>query len=64
MSSDSWQIAGMADRGMLPAVLGQRSRFETPTQGILLSAGGIVCLCWMTFDQVDEYVGVCSFPAA
>jgi hypothetical protein len=24
MSSDSWQIAGMADRGILPAVLGHR----------------------------------------
>ena len=24
MSSDSWQLAGMADRGMLPTVLGQR----------------------------------------
>ena len=71
MSSDSWQLAGMADRGMLPTVLGQRyygflvifsqwyrstlscrSKFETPTYGILISATGIVCLCWMTFDQV------------
>ena len=24
MSSDSWQLAGMADRGMLPILLGQR----------------------------------------
>mmetsp|Transcript_5955 Transcript_5955/g.8361 ORF Transcript_5955/g.8361 Transcript_5955/m.8361 type:complete len:627 (-) Transcript_5955:35-1915(-) len=58
MSSDSWQIAGMADRGMLPAVLGRRSRFETPTEGILLSAVGIVCLCWMTFDQVIDMLNL------
>lgn len=52
MSSDSWQIAGMADRGILPSVLGDRSRYDTPTYGILLSAGGVLCLGWLTFSDV------------
>jgi amino acid transporter len=52
MSSDSWQVAGMADRGILPAVLGARSEYDTPVYGILLSAGGVLCLGWMSFGEV------------
>jgi len=52
MSSDSWQVAGMADRGILPAVLSHRSKHGTPTYGILLSATGVLCLGWMSFGQV------------
>lgn len=52
MSSDSWQVAGMADRGILPAVMGARSVHDTPVYGILLSAGGVLCLGWMSFGEV------------
>lgn len=52
MSSDSWQVAGMAERGILPAVLGTRSAHDTPIYGILLSAGGVLCLGWMSFGEV------------
>jgi amino acid transporter len=52
MSSDSWQVAGMADRGILPAVLGARSKHDTPIYGILLSAAGVLCLGWMSFGEV------------
>ena len=52
MSSDSWQVAGMADRGILPAVMGTRSAHDTPLFGILLSAGGVLCLGWMSFGEV------------
>lgn len=52
MSSDSWQVAGMADRGILPKVMGARSRHDTPVYGILLSAGGVLCLGWMSFGEV------------
>jgi amino acid transporter len=52
MSSDSWQVAGMADRGILPSALSLRSQYDTPTFGILLSAGGVVCLGWMNFGEV------------
>ena len=31
MSSDSFQLLGMAERGFLPKVLGKRSKHDTPT---------------------------------
>lgn len=54
MSSDAWMVAGMADRGIIPKVLGKRNQFDTPTYGVLLSAGGILCLSYLSFiDIVD-----------
>lgn len=58
MSSDSWQIAGMADRGILPSVLGVRNKHDTPTLGIILSASGIVALCWMSFSEVVDMLNL------
>lgn len=58
MSSDSWQIAGMADRGILPSILGTRSQHDTPIYGILLSSAGILCLCWMSFSQVVDMLNL------
>lgn len=58
MSSDSWQVAGMADRGILPAVLGTRNKYDTPTYGILLSASGVACLCWMNFSEVVDMLNL------
>lgn len=37
MSSDSYQLQGMAERGFLPKALASRSKHGTPTYGILLS---------------------------
>ena len=31
MSSDSFQLLGMAERGFLPKALGRRSKHDTPT---------------------------------
>jgi amino acid transporter len=58
MSSDSWQIAGMADRGILPSFLGKRNAYDTPTYGILLSASGIMCLCWLSFSEVIDMLNL------
>lgn len=58
MSSDSWQIAGMADRGILPSMLGVRNQYDTPTIGIILSASGIVALCWMSFSEVVDMLNL------
>lgn len=58
MSSDSWQIAGMADRGILPSILGKRSEHDTPIYGILLSSAGILCLCWMSFSEVVDMLNL------
>lgn len=54
MSTDSWQVAGMADRGILPQCFGHRSRYGTPTVGILMSASGVLCLSWMSFSEVID----------
>ena len=48
----------MADRGILPKVLGHRSQYGTPTYGIFMSASGVLCLCWMSFSQVVEMLNL------
>jgi hypothetical protein len=48
----------MADRGILPKVLGHRSQHGTPTYGIFMSASGIFCLCWLSFSQVVEMLNL------
>jgi L-asparagine transporter-like permease len=40
MSSDSYQVQGMAERGFLPKVFAVRSKHDTPTLGILMSSAG------------------------
>ena len=54
MSSDSFQIMGMADRGQLPSALASRSAHGTPTLATLLSATGVVLLCGMSFEEILE----------
>ena len=52
MSSDSFQLLGMAERGFLPAALAQRSRHDTPTLGIVLSSLGVLTLVTFNFTEV------------
>lgn len=52
MSSDSFQLLGMAERGMLPHVFSIRSVYGTPTLGILFSATGVILLSWMSFQEI------------
>ena len=52
MSSDSFQLLGMAERGFLPAALARRSRHDTPTLAIALSSLGICFLTNFKFKQV------------
>ncbi|KAF7063104.1 hypothetical protein CFC21_069634 [Triticum aestivum] len=52
MSSDSYQLLGMAERGMLPEFFAKRSRYGTPLIGILFSAFGVVLLSWMSFQEI------------
>ncbi|XP_020242383.1 probable polyamine transporter At1g31830 isoform X2 [Asparagus officinalis] len=52
MSTDSYQLLGMAERGMLPEVFAKRSRYGTPLLGILLSASGVLFLSWMSFQEI------------
>ncbi|MQL75685.1 hypothetical protein Taro_008058 [Colocasia esculenta] len=52
MSSDSFQLLGMAERGMLPEFFSKRSRYGTPLVGILFSASGVVLLSWLSFQEI------------
>ncbi|KAF8060548.1 polyamine transporter [Scenedesmus sp. PABB004] len=54
MSSDSYQLQGMAERGFLPRALARRSRHGTPTAGILLSSVGVVALASFSFVDIVE----------
>ncbi|CBI37465.3 unnamed protein product, partial [Vitis vinifera] len=52
MSSDSFQLLGMAERGMLPSIFAKRSHYGTPLIGILFSASGVLLLSWMSFQEI------------
>ncbi|KAL3500109.1 hypothetical protein ACH5RR_039202 [Cinchona calisaya] len=52
MSSDSFQLLGMAERGMLPELFAKRSRYGTPLIGILFSASGVFLLSWLSFQEI------------
>ena len=52
MSSDSYQLLGMAERGMLPDFFAKRSHYGTPLIGILFSAFGVILLSWMSFQEI------------
>lgn len=52
MSSDSFQLLGMAERGMVPEFFAKRSRYGTPLVGILFSASGVVLLSWLSFQEI------------
>ncbi|XP_010538333.1 PREDICTED: probable polyamine transporter At1g31830 isoform X2 [Tarenaya hassleriana] len=52
MSSDSFQLLGMAERGMIPEFFAKRSRYGTPLIGILFSASGVILLSWLSFQEI------------
>ena len=54
MSSDSFQLLGMGETGMLPQVFAYRSKYGTPLLGILCSAAGVMLMSWMTFEEIVE----------
>ncbi|XP_019705703.1 polyamine transporter PUT1 isoform X2 [Elaeis guineensis] len=52
MSSDSFQLLGMAERGMLPEFFSKRSPYGTPLIGIMFSASGVLLLSWLSFQEI------------
>ena len=54
MSSDSYQVLGMAQRGYLPRAFGARSRHGTPIVGIALSSLGVVSMLLFSFMQIVQ----------
>ena len=59
MCSDSYQIYGMAERGLLPAVCATRSKHGTPTVGILMSAAGVL---FVSLNGIDPQRSVLPPP--
>eukprot|EP01006_Ploeotia_vitrea_P000440 TRINITY_DN103058_c0_g1_i1.p1 TRINITY_DN103058_c0_g1~~TRINITY_DN103058_c0_g1_i1.p1 ORF type:complete len:598 (-),score=30.08 TRINITY_DN103058_c0_g1_i1:812-2605(-) len=64
MSSSAFQLLGMAQRGMLPAVFCRRSRHGTPILGILLSAVGISLMAFQSFQDVITFLNLLYIVAA
>lgn len=62
MSSDSFQLLGMAERGFLPAALAKRSKHDTPTLGVILSSIGILTLVTFDFTQVRTAASYSLLP--
>jgi amino acid transporter len=54
MSGDAYQLMGMADRGLVPKIFGRRSRFGTPTYGIVTGTLVIFALGVADFDSLVE----------
>ena len=54
MSGDAYQLMGMADRGLIPKLFTKRSRYGTPTNGIILGTFVIVAMSVADFDQLVE----------
>jgi hypothetical protein len=54
MTSDAYQVQGMAERGFLPLVLAHKSRHGTPTYGILMSSVGVMFLASFNFVAIVE----------
>lgn len=56
MSGDAFQLLGMSEMGMLPAIFASRSKYGTPTVSILCSASGVIFLSWMSFQEILEFL--------
>eukprot|EP00854_Cymbomonas_tetramitiformis_P002478 gene2478-3218_t len=58
MSSDSFQLQGMAERGMLPARLAHKSVHGTPGVAIMFSCCGVLLQASKSFAEMLELVNV------
>jgi amino acid transporter len=58
MATDSFQIMGMADRGYVPKIFSTRSRYGTPTYGILL---GLVVVLLLSSGNLSVIIEMLNF---
>ena len=58
LSSDAFQLMGMADRGYLPNIFRQRSKHGTPTYGLIL---GTVVIVAMGVSDLDRLIEMLNF---
>lgn len=64
LSCGSYQLLGMAERGMLPKIFAVRSRFGTPTLGLVLATGVAWVCIFLSLDQLVELLNVMYLWAA
>ncbi|PSC67221.1 putative polyamine transporter isoform A [Micractinium conductrix] len=60
MCSDSYQLLGMSERGFLPSIFHHRSKYGTPTFGILASSLGVMGLATFNFQTIVDLVN-CAY---
>lgn len=58
LSADAYQLMGMAEQGYLPSVLKRRSKYGTPTYGIIIGTIVIICFSVADFSQLLELLNV------
>lgn len=61
LSADAYQLMGMADRGHVPKIFGERSRYGTPTYCILL---GTLIIVLLSSSKLDRLVEMLNFNYA
>lgn len=54
LSADAFQLMGMAERGYLPKIFQKRSRYGTPTTGIIVGTVVIILFGCADFGQLLE----------
>jgi len=59
LSSDTYLLLGLAERGMLPKVLANKSKYGTPTLALLLSCSGVTfMLITSNFESTVEMLNI------
>jgi amino acid transporter len=58
LSADAFQLMGMAERGFVPSIFSTRSRFGTPTYGIVLGVAVIVAMGSFDLDNLIEMLNL------
>lgn len=58
MSTDSYQLLGMAERGFIPEIFARRSEHGTPTMAILCSSLGIMTMASFDFLEIVQLLNI------
>ena len=58
MSSDAWQVAGMAERGIIPKVFAERNKHGAPKWGIAMSLFGVLIVTVLEFEKVIDLLNL------
>ncbi|KAG7355864.1 amino acid permease [Nitzschia inconspicua] len=58
LSADAYQLMGMADRGFLPKIFSTRSRYGTPTYGIMLGVAVIIAMGNFDLERLIEMLNL------